>query len=127
LDFDYYPFDQCLEHAIIEGLPDMFINIHLWENTEGGCLHRTMQALYLADPNNPVANQVPVSPIVMNGVEHPEYEASRWPKFLPALYELWKDHPDPSQNVQCDLSVKKVGDCKWEYIHSNGPVVTNKP
>ena len=52
---------------------------------------------------------------------HAEYEASRWPVFLPTLYRLWAGHPDPSQNVACDLSVRWE-DGKIAYIHENGPV-----
>lgn len=52
---------------------------------------------------------------------HAEYEASRWPVFLPTLYRLWAGHPDPSQNVACDLSVQWQ-DGKIAYIHENGPV-----
>ncbi len=37
------------------------------------------------------------------------------------LYELWKDHPDPSQSVPCDLRVRKTPD-GWAYLAENGPV-----
>ena len=57
---------------------------------------------------------------------HSEYEASRFPIFLPKLYELWKGHPDPSQNVQVDLRVRDTADGGIEYIAENGPVVLNK-
>ena len=52
---------------------------------------------------------------------HAEYEASRWPAFLPALFQLWKGHPDPSQNVACDLTVVWK-DGRPEYVAENGPV-----
>jgi hypothetical protein len=56
---------------------------------------------------------------------HAEYEASRWPVFLPTLYHLWEGHPDPTQNVACDLTVR------WEdgaisYVAENGPVGLTK-
>ena len=53
---------------------------------------------------------------------HAEYEASRWPVFLPTLYALWQGHPDPSQNVQCDLRVEWT-DRVPHYLAENGPVV----
>jgi hypothetical protein len=56
---------------------------------------------------------------------HAEYEASRWPVFLPALYHLWEGHPDPTQNVQCDLTVRwENGDIS--YVSDNGPVKLSK-
>ena len=48
--------------------------------------------------------------------EHEDYEASQWPVFLPKLYELWKDHPDPSQNVKCNLEVCLGEDGKYHYV-----------
>ena len=54
--------------------------------------------------------------------EHEDFEASQWPVFLPKLYDLWKNHPDPSQNVQCCLEVEKTAE-GWRYIKENGPVV----
>ena len=46
---------------------------------------------------------------------------SRWPVFLPTLFHLWEGHPDPSQNVPCDLTVVWK-DGKPEYTAENGPV-----
>lgn len=54
--------------------------------------------------------------------DHSEYEASRWPQFLPQLYQLWLGHPDPSQNVPCNLEVAKTGEYTWAYTHENGPI-----
>jgi hypothetical protein len=47
--------------------------------------------------------------------EHEDYEASQWPVFLPGLYELWKNHPDPSQNVKVDLEVEIGEDERYRY------------
>ena len=38
---------------------------------------------------------------------------------MPKLYEVWKDHPDPTQNVFYDLTVEKVGEYEWRYINDN--------
>ncbi|MBR0373164.1 MAG: hypothetical protein IJH91_01405 [Mogibacterium sp.] len=54
--------------------------------------------------------------------EHEDYEASQWPVFLPKLYDLWKDHPDPSQSVPCNLEVAWGDDGRLCYVHENGPV-----
>ena len=48
--------------------------------------------------------------------EHEDYEASQWPVFLPTLYGLWKDHPDPAQNVRCNLKAVEKGGV-FEYAH----------
>ncbi|MBQ1516429.1 MAG: glycogen debranching protein, partial [Lachnospiraceae bacterium] len=58
--------------------------------------------------------------------EHEDYEASQWPVFLPALYGLWKDHPDPSQNVFCDLTVIRGTDGRFRYARENGPVTLSE-
>ncbi|MCD7769270.1 MAG: glycogen debranching protein, partial [Oscillospiraceae bacterium] len=50
-----------------------------------------------------------------SATDHCEYEASRWPVFLPRLYALWEGHPDPTQNVPCDLRVEKTGPYAWKY------------
>ena len=62
-----------------------------------------------------------------NNFEHGEYELCWWPKFLPGLYNVWKDHPDPTQNVYYDLSVEKTGDYKWKYIEDNSLPVLERP
>ena len=61
-------------------------------------------------------------PVPPSATDHGEYEASRWPVFLPKLYELWKDHPDPSQSVPCDLRVKEGADGTLTYCCENGPI-----
>ena len=61
------------------------------------------------------------APAPEDGAAHSEYEASRWPVFLPALYHLWEGHPDPSQNVPCDLTVENTEN-GLRYLSENGPV-----
>lgn len=133
LDLSWFPFREALEHVIVEGVfnaKDEFVDmtVHMWQDVPGGCVH--MDAA-VANPNiseppafvlemlqkDPAAKLVPPS-----STDHSEYEASRWPRFLPALYGLWKDHPDPSQSVPCCLQVKKTGPEAWAYTHTNPPV-----
>jgi len=139
LDLSWFPFTTALEHVIVEGIfnkkGEFFDStVHMWQAAPGGSNHITagfantrcseppafvklmMAAAKTAPPSSakqPEGGSMP---------GHAEYEASRWPVFLPTLYELWKDHPDPSQNVRCDLRVRKVGEGKWEYLAENGPV-----
>ena len=129
-DMDAYPFTTCLDHVIAEGFLDdqgqrVFINVHTWSDVPGGLNHRVMGCADASSTHPlvaPVASRpadAPPDPIVM---EHVEYEVSRWPEFLPALFDVWKDHPDPTQNVRMDLSVRATGQYTWEYVHENGPV-----
>lgn len=129
LDLDnYFPLTASLSHVIVEGtfnskneFCDM--TIHMWEAAPGGSNHYTCSVVntkcsmppdfVLADPASAPSDEMRAF--------HAEYEASRWPVFLPTLYRLWEGHPDPTQNVACDLSV-----C-WEdgsirYNAENGPV-----
>ena len=129
---DFFPFTTCLKHVICEGvfndLGEMVDStVHMWEDTEGGCVHitATVQNAKASMPPSfilDILKENPEAKIVPNfATEHEDYEASQWPVFLPKLYELWKNHPDSSQNVQCCLEVEKVGD-SYRYIKENGPV-----
>ena len=125
-DFDVFPFNLCLKHAIIEGQKDengetWFLLTHMWEDVEGGCIHRMAGATRTVEDMAkvlPPDNYPPVKENI-NSIEHCEFELSQWPVFLPELYNVWKNHPDPSQNVHYDLSVEQIGDYKWKYINDN--------
>ncbi len=130
MGLDMFPFKTHLEHVLVEGVFNRlgeFVDstVHMWEKTEGGTNHITagflntkiteLPEFILEDPT-----QKPAAP--EDSQSHAEYEASQWPIFLPKLYDLWKDHPDPSQNVQCDLRVKENPDGTISYIAENGPL-----
>ena len=94
------PFTYALSHVLVEGVFNdkkefVDMTVHMRQDCEGGCNH--------------------ITAAVASTTDHAEYEASRWPKFLPQLYQLWEGHPDPSQNVVCDLTVRKTGEEQWEY------------
>lgn len=128
---EYYPFTYTLEHVICEGVfnaRNEFVDmtVHMWQDVSGGCSHITASVINheISEPpafvlemlaENPNAEIVPPA-----STDHSEYEASRWPVFLPTLYGLWKDHPDPSQNVKCDLRVT-VLDGVVRYAAKNEP------
>lgn len=133
LDLSYFPFTTALDHVICEGVfnnKKEFVDstVHMWQAAPGGCIH------FDASIGNPNISEPPgfilemlkknpnAKPVPSWASDHSEYEASRWPIFLPPLYNLWKGHPDPSQNVQCDLTVRKTGNETWEYVHVNGPI-----
>lgn len=133
LGLDWFPFTAALEHVIVEGVfndLDEFVDmtVHMWENCDGGARHitaavasttvheppRFVKEMLAEDPES-----VPVAPA---STDHGEYEASRWPVFLPGLYKLWEGHPDPTQSVPCDLRVTRQGAYQWAYVCENGPV-----
>ena len=133
LDMSFFPLRDALEHVICEGIfngKGEFVDstIHMWQAADSGCVHMDVT---VANPNiteppafvlemlreNP--DNMPVQP---GATDHGEYEASRWPVFLPKLYDLWKDHPDPTQSVKCNLRVRKTDEGSWTYIAENDPV-----
>ena len=129
----FFPFTTCLKHVICEGVFNdlgelVDSTVHMWEDAEGGIVHITatvansrcsmppafVMDLIQADPDfKPTPNWA---------TDHEDYEASQWPVFLPKLYDLWKNHPDPSQNVACNLEVYLGEDGKYHYAAENGPV-----
>lgn len=133
LSMDWFPFTEALEHVICEGIFNRkgeFVDatIHMWQRGEGGCVHMDAAVANPSITEPPefilemLAEDPEAKPVPPSATDHGEYEASRWPVFLPALYGLWKDHPDPTQSVPCDLRVKRVGPQAWAYVAENGPI-----
>lgn len=133
LGMEEFIYNYALDHVLMEGLrhPEtgevINNNVHMYQNVEGGCVHITTNCWnrkYIPFGRTPEEQKIEESRLP-EGVNftHQDYECSHWPKFLPSLYEIWKDHPDPCQNVKMDLSVKQIDEFKWEYIHENGPVL----
>ena len=129
---EFFPFTTSLKHAICEGVFNdlgelVDSTIHMWEDTEGGCLHitATVQNTRASAPPAFILEMLKADPnvkLVPNfATDHEDYEASQWPVFLPGLYRLWKDHPDPAQNVRCNLEVVKR-DGRFQYAEENLPV-----
>ncbi len=131
---EFYPLTTCLKHVLCEGVfndLDELVDstIHLWEDSPEGLLHYTatvsntkcsMPPHFILD----ILEKDPNPNIMPNyATTHEDYEASQWPVFLPTLYKLWKNHPDPSQNVHCNLEVYKGEDGRFHYVAENGPVV----
>ena len=133
LDLGWFPFTEALDHVIVEGVfnaKDEFVDmtVHMWQDVPGGCAHLTAA---VADPGlteppqfilEMLAEDPEAKPVPPSATDHGEYEASRWPVFLPKLYELWKDHPDPTQSVPCDLTVVRTAGGALAYRAENGPI-----
>lgn len=130
LDLSYFPFTYTLSHVLVEGVfndKNEFVDmtVHMWEDCDGGCNHITaaVASTTVSEPPHFVKEILAKDPhaklVAPSATDHAEYEASMWPKFLPQLYHLWENHPDPSQNVPCDLTVRNVGECAWQYVSEN--------
>lgn len=129
---EFYPLTTCMKHAICEGVYNdlgelVDSTIHMWEDVEGGCNHITATVANSRVSAPPsfiidILKKDPNAKITPNwATDHEDYEASQWPVFLPKLYELWKNHPDPAQNVQCCLEVTEENG-KFRYAKENPPV-----
>ena len=132
LPMSWYPFTTIMDHVILEAVfndLDEFVDmtIHMWDPCVGGCRHYTacVAATDISEPPKFVIEMLQSGgiPKAPSETDHAEYEASRWPLFLPQMYQLWYGHPDPTQNVVMDLSVKQVGPEQFEYVYENGPTV----
>ena len=125
-----YPFETALKHVICEGVFNdagelVDSTIHEWENVPGGLVHitATVQNTRASAPPAFILEMLKNDPdikIVPNyATDHEDFEASQWPIFLPTLYRLWEHHPDPSQNVKCNLEVVKDTEGHFRYLHEN--------
>ncbi len=132
LPLTYFPFTTHLEHVICEGVfngKEEFVDstVHMWQGVPGGSVHITasVASTTVTAPPDFVLEMLrenpDAQPVAPGSTDHAEYEAAMWPRFLPTLYGLWRDHPDPSQNVRCDLTVREVPG-GLAYVHENGPV-----
>ena len=128
---DFYPFRTALSHVICEGVFNekgelVDSTVHEWEDSPAGLLHitATVANTRLSEPPAFVRELLAagIRPVPNYATDHEDYEASQWPIFLPRLYALWKDHPDPTQNVRCDLRVTRDEQGRFVYRCPNGPV-----
>lgn len=138
LGLDYFPFTSALPHVIVEGTFNdlgefVDMTVHMWEDSPAGCRHITgaVASTTAHEPPHFVKEMLAADPGVKlvppSATDHAEYEASMWPRFLPALYQLWSGHPDPTQSVPCDLTVRRTGPCSWAYVRENGPTGPARP
>lgn len=136
LPMDVYPLSECLEHVICEGTYNELgelgdETIHMWQDCPEGCLHVKVKVINKAAKEPPVFikemlaedKETAMQMLKMDRSWHGEYETSQWPVFLPTLYRLWKDHPDPTQSVPNNMEVEKTPDGKWKYKYPSLPVV----
>ena len=114
MDMDHYPFTTFYEHAYVESskvpVPGTnefaeFICVFQYQAISNGTRSTMMvQAKYreaLAALMGGGAKSKEKDTASLG--EHIDYEISRFSEFLPTLYHLWKNPPDPSVNVPNDL------------------------
>lgn len=109
-----YPYTDCYEHCwVAQGHlgPALTTLVHMYEDVEGGILWRTVQIMSEEDIKWLQDNHIEMP----DTSEHLAYESGRLRHFLPQLYDLWKDHPDPWQNVKFDLRTVKQTDGTWKH------------
>lgn len=115
-----YPFTDCYEHCWMSwGMlgPIKTVLIHMYQDVPGGIYWRSVQFMTkdMAEMMAKIADQMP------DTASHMEYESGRLNAFLPTLYELWKNHPDPWENIHYDLTTQKNADGTWSHVSKNLP------
>lgn len=129
MGLEWFPFTEALEHVIVEAIfneqGEFFDStVHMWEGVEGGIIHVSAGFMNpkCSVPPQFILESLDSAPTPEQRAFHSEYEAAMWPVFLPKLYDQWINHPDPTQNVQCNLRVQQNSDGKLSYVEENGPV-----
>ena len=132
LGLEWFPFTSALDRVIVEGVfngKGEFVDatVHMWQAAPGGTVHQTaaVASTTVTAPPDFILEMLAEDPdaefVAPAATDHSEYEAAMWPRFLPQMYKLWEGHPDPTQNVSCDLRVRKT-ESGWEYVCDNGPI-----
>ena len=114
INLSNYPFTECFEHCWLTKSsigPVKGMLIHMYQDVEGGIEWRTVQftTAMMAKLMEKVSSKMP------DVSSHMEYESGRLNAFLPQLYDLWKDHPDPWENIHSDLTTVKNPDGTWAH------------
>lgn len=118
VSMENYPYTTCFEHCwIAKGYlgPAETTLVHMYEDTEGGILWRTVQIMKESDLRVLKERNI----CMPDTTSHLQYESGRLRYFLPQLYDLWKDHPDPYQNIHFDLRVEKTEDGCFKHKYRN--------
>ncbi len=131
ISMDNYPFTECASHCWIsdgtfgDSGRGMRL-IHMYDEIEGGTKWITIKLVHKSDADWIREYRSKADPA--KTLAHNEYEAGRFKDFLPEIYRLWKDIPNPSQNVSFDLRTKQNPDGTWSHICDNKPPVsTSEP
>lgn len=121
---DNYPFTECYDHCWLSNRPfrgggkdDRMWLIHMYRPIENGSEWVTARFIKkeLKEAFIRGMEEVKCPP------DHALYESARFKEFLPQMYSIWKNHPDPYQNVHFDLTVKQKDDGTWAHVCDNLP------
>ncbi len=115
-----YPFTDCYEHCWMSSGnvgPVATTLIHMYQDVPGGIYWRSVQ--FMTRENAVLMESIKDN--MPDLASHMEYESGRLNAFLPQLYDLWKDHPDPFENIHYDLTTKKNEDGTWSHVNPNLP------
>ena len=122
ISMDNYPFTECADHCwISDGIfgdtgHGMRL-IHMYDAVEGGTRWITIKLVHKDDAAWIREYRSKADPA--KTTEHNEYEAGRFKDFIPAAYELWKNHPNPYQSMTYDLRTKQNPDGTWAHVCAN--------
>ena len=115
------PLKDCFEHCWLTsnklGEAELLL-VHMHQDVEGGIHWRTITIAKQWD-----LDYLDAHSDTFPTKSHMEYESGRLKDFLPQLWALWKDHPDPWQNVHFDLTVEQKPDGTWKHKYANKPPV----
>ena len=117
LGLDWFPFTESLSHVIVEGVfndRDEFCDctVHMWEDVPGGVNHLTASVLNSRCSMPPafVMECPEANPTDEERGIHSEYEASRWPVFLPTPAKLRSKVLECLKRVNAETLIdKRVG------------------
>lgn len=111
-----YPFTECYEHCWMSAAnlgPVATFLVHMYQDVPGGIYWRSVT--FVTEENAKLMAQMEMPDLA----GHMEYESGRLNAVLPVLYNLWKDHPDPWENIHFNLTVEKQPDGTWAHKYPN--------
>jgi len=115
-----YPFTECMEHcwvSIFDYDRGKILFVHQYEDNDEGIYWRTLSLMTQEDYDT-YGNVLDTLPEFKS---HMKYEAGMMNTFLPQLYALWKNHPDPWENIHYNLTVQKNEDGTFSHVYPNNP------
>lgn len=113
-----YMFTDCMEHLWLSRFdynPGEIYLVHMYEEHPEGLYWRTLNVM-TQEWYDKIGNVFDSLPEFKS---HMKYEAGKLSEILPPLYELWKNHPDPWQNVHYNLTVQKNEDGTYSHVYPN--------
>ena len=120
MGMQHYPFTDCFEHCWMSSTqmgPIPGNLIHMYQDVEGGIYWRSVNFTTIEGAK--LMEMAASSGQLPDLAGHMEYESGRLNAFLPQLYALWKDHPDPWENIHYNLTTVQNPDGTWAHKYPN--------